>query len=163
MTSFLSRMPAGFPGRISRSDSKTVTPEVVDASAVPSGYGLPVKLVSGQVAALASADAVSVVYGFLVSPYPTESTSNTLNQAASPPSSGIVDVLKRGYIIVPLASGTAAKGGAVYVCLATANGTVGTIAAASGTGFSAIPNAMFQGPADSNGNVEISFNVDLPQ
>lgn len=163
MTAITLRAPVGFPGRISRSDSLTVQQEVIDSGTPPTIYGGAVKLVSGKLQPVASGDAGSVVTGFLVNPYPTQSTTTAFG-AATPPTSGIADRLKRGYMTVTLAKGTSAKDGQVYV-VTTAGGTVNVgdfVTSASpaggGTGV-AITNAFFMGPADSSGVVEIAYNI----
>lgn len=163
MVAIVTRAPAGFPGVISRSDSLTVSQEIVDSGTPPTVYGKAVKLVSGKAQPVASGDAGTVVYGWLVKPYPTQSSTNTLG-GATPPTSGIVNVLRRGYITVPLAKGTAAKNGQVYV-VTTAGGTVAvgdvvtsTSPSGGGTGVAAT-GAFFQGAADADGNVEIAYNI----
>lgn len=163
MVAFTTRMGAGFPGSITRSDSLTVEQEIIDSSNPPTAYGQAVKIVSGKMQALQSGDAGSVVAGFLVKPYPTSSSTTGLG-AATPPTTGVGDRLRRGFIAVNLAKGTAAKDGAVYV-VTTAGGTVNigdivTSTSPSGGGTAvAITNAKFTGPADSAGVVEITYNI----
>lgn len=163
MTAIITRMPAGFPGRISRSDSLTVEQEVIDSGTPPTVYGGFVKIVAGKLQPIASGDSAGV-YDILVNPYPTQSSTNGLGTPPTPPTSGMADVLKRGYITVPLAKGTAAKNGQVYV-VTTAGGTVAvgdavTSASPSGGGTAvAVTNCFFTGPADAGGIVEISKNV----
>jgi len=163
MTAFTTRAPAGFPGAITRSDSLTVEQEVIDSTNPPTAFGQAVKIVSGKMQALQAGDAGTVVGGFLVRPYPAQSSSTALG-AATPPTSGIGDRMRRGFIAVKLALGTAAKGGQVYV-VTTAGGTVVlgdivTSASPAGGGTAvAITGAFFSGPADSGGVVEIEFNI----
>lgn len=162
MTAIILRAPAGFPGRITRSDSLTVEQEVIDSGTPPTIYGGFVKLVAGKLQPIASGDAAGV-YDTLVNPFPSQSSSNSLG-SATPPTSGIADVLKRGYIAVTLKLGTAAKGGQVYV-VTTAGGSVVvgdivTAASPAGGGTAvAVTNTFFSGPADAGGIVEISKNV----
>ncbi|MDB5448310.1 MAG: putative bacteriophage protein [Phenylobacterium sp.] len=163
MTAYTTRAPAGFPGRVSRSDSLTVQQDIIDSGTPPNIYGGAVKLVSGKLQPVASGDAGTVVVGFLVSPYPTQNNAAG-GGAATPAASGIADRLRRGFMTVTLAKGTAAKGGGVFV-VTTAGGTVvvGDIVtsaspAGGGTGV-AITGAFFEGPADANGIVEISYNI----
>lgn len=164
MVAIVTRAPAGFPGRISRSDSLTAQQEIIDSGTPPTIFGGVVKMVSGKIQPIASGDAGSVAYGFLINPYPTQSSTNGLGSSPTPPTSGIADVLKRGYMTVPLAKGTAAKNGQVYV-VTTAGGTVsvGDIVtsaspAGGGTGV-AVTGAFFMGPADAGGIVEIAYNI----
>ncbi|MBZ9939145.1 hypothetical protein LB518_22805 [Mesorhizobium sp. BR1-1-16] len=163
MVAYATRVPAGFPGTVSRSDSLTITQEIIDSGTPPTAFGKPVKMVSGKVQPVASGDAGSVTYGWAVKPFPAQSSTNTLG-GATPPTSGILDVLRRGYIAAALTLGTAAKNGQVYV-VTTAGGTVvvgDVVTAASpaggGTGV-AVTGSFFTGPADANGVVEIAHNI----
>jgi hypothetical protein len=162
MTAITLRAPAGFPGAISRTEDLTITQEIINTTTPPTAFGGVVKLVSGQLQPIASGDANTVIYGLLVRPYPIQGNSTTGSN--SPPTSGIADVLRRGYMTVTLKLGTAAKGGQAYV-VTTAGGTVsvGDIVTASspaggGTAV-AIPGVFFQGPADAGGIVELSVNI----
>uniref|UniRef100_UPI003CE5BCDE structural cement protein Gp24 n=1 Tax=Pseudodesulfovibrio pelocollis TaxID=3051432 RepID=UPI003CE5BCDE len=69
MTAYLNRMPAGYPGDVTRKGNSVLEPGSIGALAVK--YGSPVKLAAGLVAALAALDTIAVVHGFLVRPYPT--------------------------------------------------------------------------------------------
>ncbi len=164
MVAFTTRMPAGFPGVITRSDSLTVEQEIIDSSNPPTAYGQAIKIVSGKMQALQSGDAGSVVAGFIVKPYPTQSADNNLGGAGTPPTTGIGDRLRRGFMAVILAKGTAAKDAQVYV-VTTAGGTVAlgdivTSASPSGGGTAvAVTGALFTGPADAGGVVEIRYNL----
>jgi len=164
MVAFTTRMPAGIPGSISRSDSKTVEPGLFESGYVPALFGRFVKLTAGLYRDLATSDAGSVVAGFLVRSYPMQSTDNNFGAGAPPNTTLTFDVLKRGYAIATLKLGTAVKGGQVYV-VTTAGGSVavGDIVtsaspAGGGTGV-AVPNAFFTGPADAGGIVEIAYNI----
>lgn len=163
MVAFTTRMGAGFPGSTTRSDSLTVEQEIIDSSNPPTAYGQVVKIVGGKMQALESGDLAAVTAGFLVKPNPTSSTTTGLG-AATPPTSGIGDRLRRGFIAVKLAKGTAAKDGQVYV-VTTAGGTVAlgdivtsTSPLGGGTAV-AVTGAKFTGPADSAGVVEVTYNI----
>lgn len=160
MVSYVTRIPAGFPGMVSRDDSLTIEPNLIDATTPPTTYGGVVKLVSGKLQPIASSDAATVIYGFLAKAFPTQSTTNALG-AAVPPTSGLIDVLRRGYMTVTLARGTAVKGAAAYVRITADTGKlVGDIeTAADSSKCVAIPNAVFTGAADAGGIVEISYNI----
>lgn len=164
MVAYTTRLPVGFPGRVSRSDSLTIEPAIIDSGTPPTAYGRPTKIVSGKLRGPASGDAGTVFNGWLVNPYPTQSSTNGLGASPTPPTSGLADNMKRGYMTVPLALGTAAKDGQVYV-VTTAGGTVvvGDIVtsaspAGGGTGV-AVTGAFFMGPADAAGIVEIAYNI----
>lgn len=163
MVSFLYRMPAGIPGDVTRPSNSTIEPQQIDAAAPPTKYGVFIKLVSGKIRALAASDTAAAIYGLLVRPYPTNAANDPLG-TATPPASGLCDVLVRGYITVKLALGTAAKGGGVYV-VTTAGGSVAvgdivTSASPAGGGTAVLAaNCIFMGGADADGNVEIRFNI----
>ncbi|MCX5516227.1 hypothetical protein C3941_19755 [Kaistia algarum] len=163
MVAYATRVPAGFAGTVSRTDSLTIEQGIIDSGTPPTAYGAFTKVVAGKIQPLASGDAGTVSNGLAVRPYPAQSTTNGLG-AATPPTSGIIDVLRRGYMSVVLKLGTAAKGGQVYA-VTTAGGTVvvGDIVTAAspaggGTGV-AITGAFFTGPADANGIVEVAYNI----
>ena len=148
MGAILNRMPAGFPGDVSRKTEATIEAGFM-AATVP--YGAPVTLDDdGKLAPLADGD---TVYGFMVRPYPTQMTAA---EAGS-----IQDVMRRGYMTITLAQGTAVKGGQVYARhTADAGKAVGDIEAAADAGKNvAVPGCIFMGEADGSGNVEISFNL----
>lgn len=170
MVAYAFRMPAGIPGDVNRIASATIETQVVSTAAgeAPLAYGTPVVISStagnvGNVRAMTSSDGQP--YGFLVRPYPTQSSQDPLN-ISTPPTSGLVDILKRGYMTVQLSGPAAsAKGGAVWVYLGSTNAThpvlggveAGTTAAQTVLQLS--NNSYFMGPADSNGMVEIAFNL----
>jgi len=167
--SYTFSMPAGVPGDVTRHENVVLEPNIIDpayagdsAPTVGLVYGNPVKLVSGLVQAIQSGDAAADVYGFLIRPYPTNSSQDAQG-VSTPPTSGLCDVLKFGYFIAKLNGATAAaKGGAVYVRkLNAASGKpIGGIeAAADSSNMVVVANAYFMGPADADGNVEIAFGL----
>lgn len=173
--SFAYRMPSGIPGDVNRSGaSPVIEPNIIDSSAPPTAYGIPVALdATNGIRPIITPDAAVNLYGLLVRPYPTNQQttnsffgSNPLGTAAVPPTSGMCDVLKKGYMTVKLYGATAAvAGGAVYVRTqnAGAGQVVGGIEAAADGGNTiqagAANSTYFRGPADSNGNVEIAWNL----
>lgn len=160
MVAYVTRVPAGFPGAITREDSKTVVPGIPDGTTPPTAFGGVVKVVSGKLKPIASGDANTVITGFLVRSFPVQSSTNALG-AATPPTTGVLDVLKRGFIAVTLAQGTAAKDAAVYVRITADTGkNVGDIeTAADSAKCVTVPGAYFTGPADANGIVEVAYNL----
>lgn len=163
MVSFLYRMPAGIPGDVTRPSQSTIEPGQIDAAAPPTKYGVFLKMVSGKLRALGAGDAAVTPYGLLARPYPTNAANEPLG-TATPPTSGLCDPMVRGYMTVKLALGTAAKGGAVYVVTTAGGSVVGgdivTAASPAGGGTATlIPNCIFMGGADADGNVEIRFNI----
>lgn len=155
---FLYRMPSGIPGDVSRKSHSTIEAHPITGSFA--AYGLFGKLdTNGNFAPLGSSD--TSVYGLLVRAYPVQSTTNTQGPAM-PPTSGIQDVLRRGYMTVLCNAGTAKKGGAVFVRVdaATVSKPIGGIeAVADGVNTIQLSNSIFMHDADAAGNVEISYNI----
>jgi len=162
---YLTRMPAGFPGMTTRNDQCTLQPEVIDASYPPVLYGIFVKMVSGKIRTLPSGAAAADIVGLIARPYPVQETSTpggTLGESPVPNTALPCDILKRGYMVVRLVTGTAAKGGQVYVCtVAGGANVVGDIGDSSmGGTVVAVANCFFMGAVDSSNNVEISYNIE---
>jgi hypothetical protein len=156
MASYLERMPAGIPGEISRWDNVILEPNLLGAVSIP--YGAVVKLSAGVIAPIASGDTAAAIYGLLARAYPTQGANG--DDAA--PAGRIIDVMRSGYMTVTLKGvAAAAKGGTVFVRVTADTGKlVGDIeAAADGAKSVVVPGCIFAGPADSGGNVEISFNI----
>src|SRR5689334_2713043 len=110
MPAYKFSMPAGVPGQVSR-DNPTVEPLLLASSGTPTAFGVPVALASGKVRAIAASDTAASVYGMLVRPFPFQSTHDDFGSESTVPTSGAVDVLKRGYILAKLNGATAAANG----------------------------------------------------
>lgn len=171
---FQYRMPAGIPGDVNRAFAATVEPNIIDVANPPLLYGVPVALAGAAgIRPIGAADTAVDLYGMYVRPFPTNQQTTTgffgnnpLGTAQVPPAAGICDVMKRGYMTILLYGPTAAvAGGAVYVRIANAGAgeIVGGIEAAADGGNTiqagAKNDTYFRGPADSNGNVEIAWNL----
>ena len=162
MTAITLRAPVGFPGAITRDEPKRVQQAIIDNNTPPTAFGAFVKLVAGKIQPLASGDAASVIYGLYVRSFPIQGNSTTGSN--TPPTSGIGDVLRGGFMAVTLAKGTATKESQVFVVI-TAGGTVNvgdivTSASPAGGGTAvAVPGVFFEGPADAGGITEVSVNV----
>lgn len=160
---YLTRMPSGFPGDVSRKSQSLVESGMMAETVA---YGTPVKMDSdGKLALCDSTD--DAVYGFMVRPYPTQAENAAKNT--------IQDCMRSGYMTVKLAQGTASRGMPVSVRIKAATGkNVGDIEAvapsvqtlsdddetpASQPETLEIAGCIFMGEADACGNVEISFNV----
>jgi hypothetical protein len=164
MVAYLTRMPAGIPGEVISIANAFIEPQETTAYGVtgwPDAYGIPLVIdaSSGKVRKVASGD--SAIRGILVRPYPTNAGQDALG-VSTPPADGSVDVCRVGKMSVKLSgSGAAAKGGTVYVWKSAASGShiQGGFEAAdpSSDGFS-IP-ATFDGPADTDNIVTISYNI----
>lgn len=118
---FQFRMPAGIPGDVTRHQHSTIEPQILDTTDYPTVFGVPV-VIDGTSHALRhvkSTDLAKDVNGFYVRPYPIQGASNDPLGTATPPTSGIGNVLKRGYMNVLLNGATAAvKNAPVYVRVA---------------------------------------------
>ena len=162
MNAFTYRMPYGIPGDITRQSLATVETQLLDSTLPFAGYGLPGKInANKKFSGIVNGDAA--VYGFLVRPFPTQgvNASDALGVGV-PKTSGLGDVLRRGYINVACNNGTPQVGGAVYVRVAVPSGAkvIGGIeATADGANTITITGATFAGAADASGNVEVAFNI----
>lgn len=165
------RMGAGFPGDVNRTHPASILAELIDVTNPPAAYGGPVLVnasgtgVRGIIVADGSATPLPV-FGFLVRPYPTQQQTGGMNAsigAATPPVSGVCDVIREGYVMGKLPAGsTVVKGGLVYAWAAANSGNhvQGQLEpSASGTSTITMNNAYFTGPADANGNVEIEIRA----
>lgn len=163
MASFLYRMPSGVPGDISRRQSSTVEPGVLNSALPFAAFGVACKVASGKVVPFSGSETAASLFGFLVRSFPmTGANASDPLGTAVPPTVGVCDLLKRGYMTVRNNAGTPALGGAVYVRVAAATGPKplgGVEASADSTNSFAVPGAYFTGPADASGNVEIAFNI----
>lgn len=135
---FLYRMPSGIAGAISRSQSSDVDTGVFDPNYPFPAYGVPCKKVSGKLRPIASGDTAADIVGILVRPFPTTgaNASDPLGTAV-PPTTGIGNVLIRGYITVKNNNGTPSDESIGYVRVANASSgkPIGGIEAASETTF----------------------------
>ncbi|MGR7204346.1 structural cement protein Gp24, partial [Klebsiella aerogenes] len=113
---YLTRMPLGFVGAVTRPRDLTIEPVALDHTKLFSTYGLPGKYVNDQFVPLVDGDTIEKVRGIFVRPFPITSAPDlaylgiTANQVG--------DNLKRGYICVKVTAGnatTAKKGDPVYV------------------------------------------------
>lgn len=180
----LYRMPSGRPGDVNRAWQSTEEPNLLDPNYPFVYYGLVGVMdqadyqvrPAGGTSATQKVDTAAVLYGLLIRPFPTnqQTTSSFFGgdplsyNPDAPPSAGPCDILKRGYMTVALASGSAAAvpGAPVYV-MATGADITGQVPGgaifannAAGTVQAGAPGSTyFRGAADSNGNVEIAWNL----
>ena len=134
MAAITFRMPYGIRGEVTRKSQSTIESGIFNSSYAFGAYGLPGKIASGKFLPIASGDLVAKMYGFLVRPYPiTGANASDALGTAVPPTTGMADILWRGYMNVMLNSGTAALGGAVYCRNANPSGAkvIGGIEAAA--------------------------------
>lgn len=168
---FTYRMGAGFPGDINRTHPAEVEAAVV-ASVPPTAYGQPVLIenASQGIRPFQAGDvAVIMPWGFTVRPFPTQQQSGGMTAslgAATPPTSGVMDVMRQGLMMTQLndIAATPKKGDPVFVwCAATAGvhkqGGIEVIASGGNTAALDPNKFQFNGTPDSAGVVEISCNV----
>lgn len=148
---YLYRMPVGIAGDVTRKEQSTVEAQVMDSSTPVTVFGVPVQMVSGKIQPLSASD--DVIYGFLVRPYPTSYTSNEALATATPSTTLAANILRRGYMTVKNTVGTPVKNAQVYYVTATG------LISASASSATAITGCYFMGDADSDGNVEIAYNL----
>lgn len=163
------RMDGIYPGQINRFEDATLEPCLIDASAPPTAFGQPVVVdptTQGVRPLVAGDTAVTDIYGFTARPYPYQPDSASNYGAvslgnATPPATGVTDILRSGYIGSKLGGSVdAVKGGRVYIWIAVSSGAhvQGAVEAAATSGSTILLPARitFNGPKDANGNVELS-------
>lgn len=169
------RMPAGFPGVLSRQpEMSTVEAVALDPNNPFAAYGRFGKTGNtGLFRPIQSGDAAALITGLLVKPFPTQGSITPVSAqpflvGTPPQAGGIGDRLKRGYMSVFLNWGAAIKDGQVYVCnTAAGSQVVGDIGADTLSGNAvAVTGCFFTGPSDTTnagtdviGVVEIAFNL----
>ena len=160
------RMPAGFAGDVNRTHPASIEPCLLDGTAPPTFYGQAVVVDPGSqgVRRIGAVDdtALTDIYGVTVRPYPIQQQTGGMSApfgAGAIPTAQPVDVLKSGYIMVPVL-GTPVKGGVVYVWAKPASGNHvpgGFEAAASAGNTIALPvnSYTFNGGPDAGGICEV--------
>ena len=158
------RMAQGIPGDISRPAIATVEAQAFGGTAFGI-YGQAAQLASGLLIPISATG--QLVWGFLVRPFPITgvNASDPLGTSV-PPTSGVANVMRRGYMTVYCQLGTPAAGATVYIRAAAAAGQqilggieAGTTANNYAMSATSTGVAQFMGPADANGMVEIGFNI----
>ena len=130
----LYRMPSGIAGDVSRGSQSTIEAAMLGAMAF-AAFGVFAKVVAGKIEPLGAGDTADMAYGLLVRSYPATSGGDAMG-VSTPPTKGVADVLRRGYITVKNNAGVTALGRPVFVRVAspTADKPIGGIeAVADGT------------------------------
>ncbi|WP_314143254.1 hypothetical protein [Buttiauxella noackiae] len=164
-TAYLTRMPIGIAGAVTRPRDLTIEPVTLDHTKQFASYGLPGKYVNDKFVPLESGDTISKVKGILVRPFPITSVADLAYIGVNVNQVG--DNLKRGYICVKVTAGnatTAKKGDPVYVRIAggTTPSPVGTFVLSPDSTASNTPqltSAEVMGPGEADGRIEIAFNI----
>jgi hypothetical protein len=170
------RMGANAPGDITRLDASDTEPAIMDGSNPVLAYGLAGvydRTSANGLRSVISSD--TTIDGFVVRPYPQQANApGTFGAAqgfgtATPPSTGVVDVLKRGYMAAAVGGNLSdaqalTKGSTIYIWKAasTGNHVQGGVEAIANAGNTiALPtgNFYFNGPSDANGIAEIVYNI----
>lgn len=163
MSAYLTRMPCGIAGDVSRKGPSVIEPNPMNSDYPVLLYGVPVKMVDQKVLPLESGDGSVAIYGFSVRPYPFMAEVSEALDHGTPNINQPLDVLKSGYMTVKCNAGVCVRGSTVYVRV-TSSGLAaqpigGLEAAADGGDCVAITGTIFLGTADADGNVEIAYNV----
>jgi hypothetical protein len=160
------RMPAGFAGDINRSHPASVEPTLPDPTNFPTfaGQACVIDATSHLLRYLGVTDdtALTDIYGVAVRAFPIQQQTGGMAAAfgtAVMTAAQPVDVLKSGYIMVPV-QGTPVKGGIVYVWAKPVSGLHvpgGFEAAATGGSTIALPinSYSWNGGPDANGVAEV--------
>lgn len=163
------RMGAGFAGTVNRLHPADIMPSLMDVTTPIRRYGDPCIAVStGGYRGITAADqaAGTKINGVLVRSFPMQQANLTQGLGAGvPPTTGIIDVLVEGNIMVNVV-GAPTKRSQAFVWAAANSGNHvlgGFEAAATGGSTMALVNAYFNGPADANGVAELKvFEAALP-
>ncbi len=172
-TSIPFRMGAGFPGDVNRGHPASIQPCLISPINPVLGYGVPVVVdtaggANGGVRPLGAADgALTDIWGVSVRPYPIQQASGSNYGEVGygtgvPPQVQPLDVIRGGYVMVPVV-GQSVKGGAVFVWVAASGGghiQGGFEIQASGGNTCALDPKFFQfnSPPDSTGIAELILN-----
>lgn len=160
------RMPAGFAGDVNRTHPASIEPCLLDPTNPPTFYGQAVVVNSAsqgvRKVGVVDDHALTDIYGVTVRPYPTQQQSGGMSApfgAGAIPAAQPVDVLKSGYIMVPVL-GTPVKGGQVFVWALPSSGAHvagGFESAATADSTIALPlnSYTFNGGPDASGICEL--------
>jgi len=152
----LYRMIAGVAGALTRTQESTVESGLYDSTKPFANYGLAVVYGAAKIRPPAAGDVFTRIRGFLVRPYPLQTTTNEALGTATPPTTGIADILTRGYFTAHLNAGTAVKDAYPFIRIASA-GTgkpIGGIEAALEVG-----SATIAADASNTGNPSMAMDA----
>lgn len=172
MVALVFRMQAGIPGEVSRFQTlgTTISQELQNVTTPVTEYGVPVIIDNSGTRPLTTTDATAdKESGFLVRPFPGGDITVTFPSgsvpfgAGTPPRTGVIDVLRRGFMTVRLTGVTAPQRNSavwVWTAVSAGNNVQGRLTALDPTtsGFK-LNKAFFRGPADAQGNTEIGYNL----
>lgn len=166
--SFKYRMGAAIPGDVNRTHPASVEPNYNDATnpVLQAGLACVVNSAKNGVRGMASGDTgVTTIYGVAVRAYPLQQPTGDASFGAQAfglenlAAGAAIDVIRDGYVMVQIPSSqTPGKGDACFIWVAASgSGHVqgGFENATSAGNTASITNAVFNGPPDANGYVEI--------
>lgn len=172
---FKYRMGAGFQGDVNRMHPAEIEAALILASSPPTAYGqfVMVNATGNAVRPLAATEQSNTnlftPFGVTVRPFPLQTPQGAGNSqglgVATPPVTGVIDVLRNGMILTILNDVTQlpVKGQSIWIWCAATSGvhTQGGIEVTSSAGNTVQLDSRytFNGPPDANGIVEISVNV----
>jgi hypothetical protein len=163
------RMAVGFPGDVNRTHPFSILPGLISATQAVRRYGDPCLYDAangyrGIVAGDQSNATAVAIASAIVRAYPTQQSSGGMSAsigAATPPTAGVADFLREGYMMAQLPAGqTVIKGQAVWIwAVATSGAHIqgGFESLASAGNTVPVSNARFTGPPDATGVVEIEI------
>lgn len=168
MSTITFRMPFGVPGDVTRPSQSTIEAQAYGATAF-AAYGLAAKVASGKAIPIAANN--DTVYGFLVRPFPvTGANASDPLGTAVPPTAGVANLLRRGYVnvLVQLGGASCALGSNVFIRYQNPSGSqivAGLEGATSANNYQLSSSnsfgtgAYFTGPVDGNNIAEVAFNI----
>ena len=168
-SAFKYNMPAGFPGDVNRSHPASIEPGLNDVTNPVPFYGSAViQTATGTYRGMGTGDTSVTAVEVAVRPFPIQQGGTipafgavSFGSSGTPPA-GEIDVLRMGYVLVPVV-GTPIRGGAVFVWVAASTGVHvqgGFEAAATGGSTTALAVGTFRwnsGP-DASGIAELVVN-----
>jgi hypothetical protein len=166
MPAYLFQSPTGVPGDITRTDETNVEPAMlVSASGVfPSAFGIPMKYVAGGIQQFnGGSDTAASFAGVLVRETPSiagDIGSDSVFNPTTPLATQLQGLAVRGYVSVLCPTGTPARGGVVYVQVATGTQAIGTFRADGTDSGNAVALSATQAEWASDGK-DASNNAEL--
>jgi hypothetical protein len=166
---YLYNFNIGIPGDPQGAQWDHIIEALLAATGAPVAYGLPMKVgATGLVAGMQSGDTgpAATPFGWIVRPYPIQNVAllNDPLGTSTPPTTGKVNIMVRGYIGAFLQDATVvAMGMPVYIRTSATSGAklFGGVQSTADTATCTLitNNTYFMGPADANGNVVIAVNI----
>ncbi|MCP9270477.1 hypothetical protein M5U04_21005 [Xenorhabdus sp. XENO-1] len=163
-TAYLTRMPMGISGSVTRLRDLTTETAILDQTKVFTQYGLVGKYRGDRFVPLEDGDSAGQIAGILVRPYPVQSQADIAHLGVTAGITG--DILKRGYMTVTVkgSAESAQKGAKIYVRVAGGSkdsplGSFVLTPDTTATNTPELPQAQIMGPGDALGTIEIAYNI----